>query len=151
VPIVTVTPSAAPAGFEVGYTQITAPVNVTDTAEATATAIITVTATFDGAAVYAEFFAPSIVMDTAAVTDLLTVTLFEAATQITRLQQVRSAVTTTTNIEVGWGRHKFTPTAAAHTYKLCAFVTSTTGTPQIVAGAGGTGAFSPAYLRFVKA
>lgn len=148
-PVVTTTSVAA--GFEVGYAQITAAANITDTSEATATALITVTATFDGGAVYAEAYAPFVVCDTAAAGDLLIVTLFEGATQLCRLAEYRSAITTTTNIEPLMARFKLTPTAASHTYKLCAFVTSTTGTPQLGAGAGGTNAFAPAYLRFVKA
>ncbi len=141
---------ASPPGFEIKYTQITAPVNITDTSEATATALISPGAiVFDGGPVIVEFFG-LITCDTAAATDTVTITLFEGATQITRLGSVRSVVAATPNLIAEYLGFRFTPTAASHTYKLCAFATSATGTPQITAGAGGTGGNSPAFLRFTK-
>ena len=141
---------ASPPGFEIKYTQITAPVNITDTSEATATALISPGAvTFDGGAVIVEFFG-IITCDTAAATDVITVTLFEGATQITRLGSIKSVVAATPNVLAEYMGFRFTPTAGSHTYKVCAFATSTTGTPAITAGAGGTGGNPPAFVRFTK-
>jgi hypothetical protein len=140
-----------PPGFEIGYTQITSNANITDTAEATATALISPGAlTFDGAPVLVEFFTPSLVCDTAAATDLVTVTLFEGATQITRLGVAKAIATAATDVNACLLHFRFTPSAASHTYKLCAFATSATGTPTITAGAGGTNGYAPAYIRFTK-
>lgn len=137
-------------GYEIGYTAITSPVNITDTSEATHTALISPGAlVFDGGAVLAEFFGV-IQLDTAAAGDLCTVTLFEGATQITRLAQIRSAITASANIETVRATYRFTPTAASHTYTVCAFVTSTTGTPQILAGNGSTNGMPPAFVRFTR-
>jgi hypothetical protein len=140
-----------PPGFEIGYTQITSNANITDTAEATATALISPGAlTFDGAPVLVEFFTPSLVCDTAAATDLVTITLFEGATQICRLGSQKTEVTAAQTAAACLLHFRFTPTAASHTYKLCAFATSATGTPTITAGASGTNGYSPAYIRFSK-
>ncbi len=143
-----------PPGYEIGYTQITSSANIADTSESTATALISPGAlTFDGAAVVVEFFTPSVFSPTATSTnDSVTVTLFEGATEITQLALVALANLTTGQqafIPV-CARFRFTPTAGAHTYKLCAFTNSVTGTPRIYAGAGGTATPPPAYIRFTK-
>ena len=139
-----------PPGFEIGRATITAAANATDTSEATATALITAGPfTFDGGAVVAEVYAPYF-QSPSPLGNSITVTLFEGATEIARLGIIASVVAGVTALAPLRASHIFTPSAAAHTYKVCAFVTSTTGTPQIGAGAGGTGAYAPAYLRFVK-
>lgn len=139
-----------PPGYELNYTQITANANVTDTSEATATALISPGAiTFDGTAVKVEFFCASVQTDSAAIGDLLTITLFEGATQIGRLA-VLDTVAAQIQKEPIKAEYRFTPTAGSHTYKVCAFTTSVTGTPTLVAGAGGTGVAVPAFIRFVK-
>lgn len=140
-----------PPGYEIGYTEITTAANVTDTSEATATALISPGAlTFDGAPVIVEFFSGQVVADAAAAGDVVIVTLFEGATQIGRLGVVRTVVTADPSTNTILTRYRFTPTAGSHTYKLCAFANSTTGTPKINAGAGGTAAWVPAYIRFTK-
>lgn len=140
-----------PPGYEIGYTQITATANITDTAEATATALISPGAlTFDGGLVLLEFFCSSVICPTQAVTNTTIITLFEGATEITRLANIRSDTTATTNRVPVCAKYRFTPTAASHTYKLCAFVTSTTGTPGLDAGSGGTNGNAPAFVRFTK-
>ncbi len=139
-----------PPGFEVGYAQITTGVNLTDTSEATATALITCTATFDGGPVIVQAFSYSVSMDTANVGDTIVFSLFEGSTQITRLWNAKSATTTTNNRVPMNAFYRFTPSAASHTFKLTATVTSTTGTPNMNAGSGGTAGAPPAFLRFTK-
>jgi len=140
-----------PPGFEIGYTQITAPVTIASTTEATGTTIISPGAlTFDGTAVICHFFAPSCTTDTGAAGDIVVVSLFEGATQIGRLCQTVALITTTTLKLPLAGFLRFTPTAASHTYTVTAFATSATGSPSITAGASGTGAFVPAFVRFTK-
>ena len=142
--------NARPAGFEIGYTQITTNANVTDTSEATATALISPGAlTFDGAAVVVSFFCAAIQPPTS-VNGQVTVTLFEGATQITRLAKVTNPVATIVDADPVYAEFRFTPTVGAHTYKLCAFCDVATGTPTLTAGVGGTAAFPPAFTRFVK-
>ena len=138
------------AGTEINYTQITAPVNITDTAENTATALISPGAiTFDGGPVMVEFFAV-VQSDTNALGDNVIISLFEGATQITRLAVQRAEIITSADLHTMVGRYRFTPTAGSHTYKLTAFVPNTGGTPQLVAGNGGTNGNPPAFIRFTK-
>ena len=133
-------------GSEIGYTQIVANVNVTDTAEGTATALITSSAlTFSGAAAIAEFFTPSALGPTGG---FMVFSLWEGATQIGRLVEMGGISGGQAQMAI-CARYRFTPTAGTHTYKVAGWVASTTGTPLIKAGSGGTGADVPAYLRFV--
>jgi hypothetical protein len=132
-------------GKEVNYTQITAPVTVTSTTEATGTVCITTPAiTFTGAPVMVEVFAPY-VQPAAVAGAVVFVNLFEGATEIGRLG-------VTGNPAAGqflWpftGRLRFTPTAAAHTYSVTAYQVSGNGT--FGAGAGGGNAYLPAFIRF---
>lgn len=142
---------AYPPGFEIVYAQITSPVSITDTSEATATALITAgPATFDGGAVLVHFFAYTQTPSSAAATSQTVFTLFEGSTELTRMFIQRTIVTAAQNIGGVSAFARITPSAASHTYKLCAFTTSTTGTPQIVAGAGGTAADAPAFVRITK-
>lgn len=143
-----------PPGFEIGYTQITSGVNVVSTTEATGTTIISPGAiTFDGTAVLVEFYSPHVDLPTAtSVSNQVTVSLFESATQIGRLGQVLlDDLASGQNHRASlYCQFRFTPTAAAHTYTVTAFTNSVTGTPSINAGAGGTGVFVPAFIRFTK-
>lgn len=141
---------AFPPGYELNYTQITSPANITDTSESTATALISPGAiTFDGTAVIVEVFAV-VQLDTGATGDTCTFSLFEGSTQITRMGSMRSTITTSNNIKTFYSRYRFTPSAASHTYKFTGFVSSTTGTPQLLAGAAGTNGHPPAFIRFTK-
>jgi hypothetical protein len=133
-------------GAEVGYDQITANVTVSATVEASGTTVITAAAhTFDGAAVVAEFFSPSLAP---ASNDFIIVSLFEGATQIARFGQVGGGNAANPASTAFCARLRFTPTAASHTYTVTAIRSATNGT--IFAGLSGTGAYVPAYLRFTK-
>ena len=140
-----------PPGFEIGYDQITSPVNVVSTTEATGTTIITCAAhTFDGSAVICEFFTPSVHQPTAAVGNVVVISLFESSTQVSRLGESFTFETAASSSNSLVGKFRFTPTAGSHTYTVTAFASSTTGTPLIQAGALGTAALPPAYVRFTK-
>ena len=142
---------AYPPGFEIGYDQITATVNVTGTAEGSATTIITCAAhTFDGTAVLVDFYAVLASTPNVAAGNFVIVGLFESGTLINRFG---SSQTPAAN-QMAWsmrGTMKITPTSAAHTYTVGAWATSATGTPAVTAGAGGAGANPPAFVRFTKA
>ena len=140
-----------PPGYEIGYAQITTFTNITDTSEATATSLISPGAlTFDGGAVLVTFFTPLLIADSAAATDFIFITLFEGSTEITRMAQIVTQVTTAPTKQTVLAQYRFTPSAASHTYKICAFCTSTNGTPQIGAGSGGTASYPPSFVRFTK-
>lgn len=144
---------SAGTGSEINYTQITTTANVTDTSEATATALISPGAiTFDGQPVLVQTFVTMILGTATNTTDLITVSLFEGATQITRLgvftfQDLASSQQFQLSLTF---LYRFTPTAGSHTYKVTAFTNSTTGTPRILAGSGGTAGYPPSFVRFTK-
>jgi hypothetical protein len=142
---------AFPPGFEINYTQITAPVNVVSTTEATGTTIISPGAiVFDGTAVLVEFFACTVKSDTSSTGDTTILSLFESSTQITRMAVVEALSIFAPNNFVVAAKYRFTPTAASHTYTITASTTSTSGTPAVLAGSGGTGGYPPAFVRFTK-
>lgn len=138
-------------GFEIGYDQITAPVNVASTNEAAPTTIIAGSSyTFDGAAVLATFFAPYIQDPSIGANPQVVLSLWEGATQVGRLVNLSFGNTTAQEAIAVVGMYRFTPSAAAHTYSIKAHASSATGPPQVGAGGGGVGAFLPAFLRFTK-
>lgn len=137
-------------GYEIGYDQITSPVNVVGTTESAGTTIITCAAhNFDGSPVLVTFFTPFIEQSSNA-GGQVTVCLFESSTQITRLITDGTPATAVQNVVSMVGLYRFTPTNGSHTYTVTAFSPSTTGTPQIGAGAGGTAAYPPCFIRFTK-
>lgn len=139
-----------PPGYEIGYDQITSPVNVVGTTESAGTTIITCGAhTFDGGLVLATFFCPYIEQSSNA-GGQVTVCLFESSTQLTRLVTDGTPATAIQTVVTAVGLYRFTPSAGSHTYTVTAFSPSTTGTPAVGAGAGGTAAYSPAFIRFTK-
>jgi hypothetical protein len=146
-------PTVAPAamtrfpGAELGYAQITAPVTVTSATEASGTVVIAAPAfTFDGNLVMCEVIAPYV--STAAVAGAgLALCLFEGATEIAKLGIVLS-VAAQVQYATWSSRLRFTPTAGSHTYTVTAFQIG--GNGVVGAGAGGTGTYMPAYIRFTK-
>ena len=140
-------------GSEIGYDQITATVNLTGTTEGTATTVITCAAhTFNGSPVICEFNCLIVTCPTNAVGDSTVVGLFESGTLINRLVFGRTvAVTAQSPQYPGYGSMRFTPSAGSHTYVVKGWVSSTSGTPNVVAGAGGAGNNPPAWVRFIYA
>ena len=143
---ITIAVSGTASGAEIAYSPVTATVNVASTTEATPTTVISPGAiTFNGSPVIVEFFTPAAITPTAGARSVV-VGLYEGGTEITRLGIVAGL---TIQIETAlYCRYRFTPSAAAHTYTIGAWANSTTGTPQIVAGAGGAVAYPPAFVRF---
>ena len=140
-----------PPGYEIGYDQITATVNVTSTTEATPTTVISCAAhVFDGSPVLVSFFTPGLTTPNNAAGDFIRISLFESTTEIGVIAFRETP--SSTHVEVGSisGFFRFTPTAGSHTYTIGGSVNSTVGTPAVGAGAGGTGAFVPAFVRFTK-
>lgn len=143
--------SSGGGGGEINYTQITAPVNVVSTTEATGTTILSPGAlTFDGTAVLVQFFA--MVTTPSSTGAGVTLSLFEGATQITRLAIAfaGASVGNVQNIVPVAAFYRFTPTAGSHTYTVTAYAQTTSGTPAVDAGAGGTSGNPPAFIRFTK-
>lgn len=144
-----------PIGWTFGHKQIVSSVNITSTTEATGTAVITGDAlVFDGGPVMAEFFTPS-VFPGSTIGQFMVISLFEGSTEIGILgayyvTSTGGGATTLSMQLASGGSCRFIPSAGSHTYKVTAFVSGIGGTPAILAGAGGTAANFPAYLRFAK-
>jgi hypothetical protein len=138
-------------GYEWDYAQITANANVTDTVEATGTALITSNAVvYDGAPVLLEFFAVSVSSPNNAVGDQVFIGLFEGATQLARIGRVVCAVAGVNGKATVLARYRFTPTAGTHAYLITGFVNTVVGTPAIFASVGGVATNAPAYIRITK-
>jgi hypothetical protein len=139
-------------GPQLAFVSSSSVYNIADTIESTGTQILSTGAVeYDGDEVYFEFFAPTIKAPSVA-GGFVTVTLFEGSTQITRLAIVETnaaGMAGTLNVPF-CVRIPYTPSAGTHTYKLCAFASSLTGTPFILGGSGGTGGNPPFHLRVTK-
>lgn len=138
-----------PPGYEINYTQITSPVNIASTTEASGTSILAPGAvTFDGGAVMVDVFA---VVQGGSAATVVQLCLFEGSTEITRLGAiVWNGASTGWFNPLRWG-YRFTPSSGSHTYTVTAFANSSSGTQASVqAGSGGTGNVCPAFIRFTK-
>lgn len=143
-------------GSELDYAQITAPsANITTTTEATATSIISGNSiTYDGTTkVKIEFWAPEVSgNNTSSSPAILTLVILRDTTVIGQIKKELSGG--------GWAADPLnaevfdTPSAGAHVYSVKAFVNTTTGVSHsavVNAGAGGSGNFTPAFLRVTRA
>jgi hypothetical protein len=135
---------------EISYTQITAPVSVTSTTEASGTVCITTPPiTFDGTPVMVEVFAPYL-QPAPAGGAIGVVSLFEGSTQIGRLGiGINNAAGSSPPAFPFCGRLRFTPTAGLHTYTVTAFQTGGANA-NFGAGPGGTAQYTPAFIRFTR-
>ena len=135
-------------GYQLDYVQITSPVSITATSDATANAIIDGNAvTYDGSTrIKIEFFTPDI---TVPVGNAITVVLNDGSTDLGRLGTTANH-TSSSNDQAFYAAAFLTPSAAAHTYHIKAWIfSSATGT--IGTGVGGAGVNLPAWYRITKA
>jgi hypothetical protein len=131
---------------EVAYAQITANVTgITGTNFAGAAAVVTAASTtFDGNPALVEFYAPGV--DNTAAGQRMSFALSDGGTDVGILgQKVAAAVSATDAVHL---TYRFTPSAAAHTYSIVAYVTANTGI--VYAGGGGAGNLVPAYIRILQ-
>lgn len=136
-----------PASFELAYTEFTANVLCTATTEATANTVVSASAvTFDGStAVVIEFFASDYDATDAPVFELF---LYDGASSIGKVH--RRHVTTANSMGAITVSRRLTPSAASHTYSIRGSVSSGSGV-SVKAGAGGSGAVVPGYIRITRA
>jgi hypothetical protein len=138
-------------GYEIGYDQITSTVNIVSLTESAGTTIISCAPHyFDGLPVMVEFFTNVNKTPASGANSEVLVSLFEGATQVSRLSVMSmSNGSVSANIFMS-GRYRFTPTAGWHVYTVSAIVDATTGTPFILGASGGTGGYAPCFIRFTK-
>lgn len=132
---------AKPPGYELAYAEYTTSVSITATTEGTAQQVVSAGAlTFDGSTpVYLDFWCPFLLIGAGTPT----VEFFDGATSLGGVQTIGATV-------LGFNmRRRVTPSAAAHTYTVKAFTSA--GTATAGAGAGGSLAGLPGFIRVVKA
>jgi hypothetical protein len=141
----------AASGREWTYAAFTATVTVGSTTESSANTVVTApTFTPDGGPVVVEFFSPAVYAP-AVQGGAITFCLFEGSTEIARLGTVTNPVGGVADASTPVCCHyRFTPTSAAHTYTVSAFVSSIAGTPTVVGGTGGTASNPPGFVRITK-
>ncbi len=134
-------PSGVAADAELDYVERTSPLTVTATSDITAQTFIDGNAvTYDGSTrIKVTLSAP---YATSPSSQNLAFTLWDGSTDLGRLAIV--GFDPAGNAPV-FAERFLTPSAGSHTFHIKAFVTSGTGSAG--AGAGGTAAYEPAYLR----
>lgn len=133
---------------ELDYVQITSPVTITQTAEASATTCITGSAiAYDGSTViYVEVFAPYIHTPPNSQTN---VWLFDGSSSIGQMALYLDQQASADQYHPLFAVRRLTPSAATHTYSIR--MTRTNTTTEMGAGAGGSGNYMPAYIRITRA
>lgn len=148
---ISVTPPATPLpGYEYDYAQITSPVSVTATAEASANTVVSgASVAYDGATVVLiEFWAPWWNPDTTSAGNFIALYLYDGSTSLGRIGLRFNQVAAVNNHGPVSAARRLTPSNASHTYSIRAIVSAGTGTVQ--AGAAGSGNDNPAFIRITK-
>lgn len=132
--------------LEFAYQNFTSIVTLTSATESSGTLVVTAPSfTVDGSTkVCVEFFCSTVDAISGNSTVL---SLFEGSTQITRMAYLSGA--SGNEIQCVLARYFYTPSNASHTLKITGI--SGTGSARCVAGSGGTGGFSPGYIRVTRA
>ena len=132
----------------ISHTQIVAAVTPAAVAEASSTVIVTAPAVnvIAGDVLLAEFFSPQVGTGLVA-GNLVVGHLFDGATSLGNLFAVANPGSAAAGVPV-LARQYVSPAAGSHTFSIRARSTGQTGI--IYAGAGGTGAYTPAWLDLWK-
>lgn len=145
---------AYPPGYEFDYVAITSSVTVAATSEATATTVVTGSAvTYDGSTiVMIDFYCPGLYMSSNTVAKGLNLWLYDGSSSIGLLGYEDDLINSA-DMYTGprFMQRRLTPSNAAHTYSIRASKDSGgTTVMQVSAGAGGSGANMPAFIRITK-
>lgn len=141
---------AGGAGTELTYNEFTSNATITATTEATANTVVTASAVaFDGSTVVMiEFYAFSIRPDTGAAGRNISLYLYDGSSSIGRIG-LFSAPSGGNDNKAVFVTRRLTPSNATHTYSIRAAISA--GTSGLIsAGAGGSGADMPGYVRIVS-
>lgn len=140
-----------PPKYQFDYKQITANVTVAGTSEGSPTTIMTGNAvTYDGSTKVRVRFVASSITTAAVAGGYVQVFAVDGATILGTLA-VRVSSGATAGDEPVAGEFDWTPSAAAHTVTIKAHRdASAIGTAAVIAGAGGSGTRTPAFLEIVK-
>ena len=131
---------------EVAYAELTSPVSITASTEATAQTVVSAGAiTFE--AVPHLIIIQAYGNPPAVAGGNLVFNLYDGSTESGRLGTITAPTAATVRSHFRWER-RITPTAASHTYSWRAWVSTGTGT--VSAGAGGAGQDPAGYIRIVR-
>lgn len=134
-----------PPGYELAYDQFTSAVSITATTEGTADIVKTATSvTFDGSPVIIEFFSPGVIPNTGFNLSII-IRDDTAGTIVGRISSSSSGSSLAVPV---LARRRLTPAAGARVYSVRAFTVG--GTGSVGAGAGGSGADVPGFIRITK-
>ena len=139
-----------PPGTQLGYTEFTAEVVITATAEGSATTVVTAPAVVvaSGETIAVEFYSPQ--YGGAVAGDDLHVYLYEDGSSIGFMARATILVSAFGGLQPLWLRSdNMSPTAASHTYSIRATRSSGANAQSIYGGVGGSGAARPGYIRVV--
>lgn len=142
-----------PPGYEFAYDAITGTVTITGTSEASPTTVITgSSASYDGStAVMVELSVPRVAYTNAAAARQVVFDLYEDSTILGRIATwTPNFVSGQTSVNPIVGHFRRTPSSGSHNFVVKGWITNGSDTVIVGAGAGGTGANVPAYLRVTK-
>jgi hypothetical protein len=136
---------------EITHNEFTSNKTVTATAEASADTVVSATAhTYDGSTdVLIHFFAAEARPSAGTIGQTLTFYLFDGSSSIGEIGKIITQAAQNANQPISLWR-KLTPSAASHTYSVRAIVNGATS-GVVVAGAGGSGAVVPGFIRVTAA
>lgn len=138
-------PTIAYPGAELAYNQITAGVSVTATSAASGNLIIEgTTRSYDGSPVIVEI--NGIGTNPSVANGYLAINLFDGATDLGYLTMVMGQGQTNASL---FARRRLTPTVGTHNYRAIGWIAGA-GTGSVAAGAGGPGAWTPAFIRVTR-
>lgn len=138
--------AVTPPGAVFDYKAITSTVTVSGSSIGAATTILTMNATtFDGAAVWLEFYSPQVSPGVGA--SYIEIHLMEGSTDLGMIARVEGTTGTSVHAKVRVGG-LLTPSAGVHTYKIAGVRSG--GDWDIRAGAGGAGLLMPTFACFTK-
>jgi hypothetical protein len=141
--------SSSSPGYELDYVEFTSVVSITATTEATANTVVTGSSVYyDGSTdVIIQFYAYAARPDNGAASRSLSIWLYEDGSSIGNMAFLRTPATGFMNVAVKLER-RHTPASGSHTYSVRASVSA--GTGEVAAGAGGSGAPMPGFIRITR-
>ena len=141
-------PAAADPAREFDYAQVTSSVPTTQTAEASATTVVTGNAvTYDGSTtIMVEFVTDSGVPQATSGANLIAY-LYDGSSSIGLISRITNNAGATGRWPM-YGSRRLTPSAGSHTYSIR--ITTSSGTGTILAGTGGVGTEAPAFMRITE-
>ena len=136
-------------GHELDYVEFTSPVTVTATVEDSGDTVVTASTITPGAIpILIEFYAPFARPDTGGATGNMRFNLFEDASDIGRLGELR-LIDGGERVPLHLTR-RMTPAAGSRTYSIRAYLAAGTS-GQVTAGVGGNSVTMPGYIRITRA